>query len=250
MGTCGVTCLGGSTLCGNSCVNTQSDPAHCGSCTNVCGLPQAGAACYKGGCVIGQCNAGYADCNRVASDGCEVNTANDASNCGQCGNACGNGISCTNGTCGCTPTGQRQSFNTLSNSTVTGCVTGNPCPQDAYVVDPANALDFQGFGQSFTCSAAAPACVQNVGINTTNIAGTCQGIWDVSCDGVLMGTINTLNTTCGVSAMTNGSGCRLTFAAPRMCTNIKLVADVDTDTNSTCCGVGTPDSAILGVSVW
>lgn len=34
------------------------------------------------------CNAGYANCNGASGDGCEVNTSNDAANCGGCGNAC------------------------------------------------------------------------------------------------------------------------------------------------------------------
>src|SRR5579859_334134 len=29
-GTCGISCLGGSTLCGATCVQTNSDPLHCG----------------------------------------------------------------------------------------------------------------------------------------------------------------------------------------------------------------------------
>jgi hypothetical protein len=36
----------------------------------------------------GTCPAGFADCNGAARDGCEVKLAENAANCGACGNAC------------------------------------------------------------------------------------------------------------------------------------------------------------------
>lgn len=44
-----------------------------------------------------QCQYPYADCNGVASDGCEVDLYNDASNCGACGVHCAHG--CVGGVC-------------------------------------------------------------------------------------------------------------------------------------------------------
>jgi hypothetical protein len=37
---------------------------------------------------VGVCNSGFANCNGVAADGCEVNTTNTASSCGACGTNC------------------------------------------------------------------------------------------------------------------------------------------------------------------
>jgi hypothetical protein len=44
------------------------------------------------------CAAGTADCDGNASNGCEVNTTNDAANCGKCGFSCGGGT-CANSAC-------------------------------------------------------------------------------------------------------------------------------------------------------
>jgi hypothetical protein len=79
-----------------------SDIANCGSCSTPCnGLPNASANCVAGNCVLGKCNNGYFDCNNMPNDGCESNIASDASNCGSCGNVCGNGLVCINGGCTC-----------------------------------------------------------------------------------------------------------------------------------------------------
>nr|MBK7068859.1 DUF5050 domain-containing protein [Deltaproteobacteria bacterium] len=53
------------------------------------------------------CRIGRADCDGDASNGCEVDLATSASNCGACGAACGPGSSCVAGACAPTcPAGQ------------------------------------------------------------------------------------------------------------------------------------------------
>jgi len=34
------------------------------------------------------CNAGFANCDNLSGNGCEVNTTNDNANCGNCGVVC------------------------------------------------------------------------------------------------------------------------------------------------------------------
>jgi hypothetical protein len=69
-------------------VNTQSDPSNCGSCGKACAFPSADATCQGGACKLGPCLAATEDCNRIAADGCEVNTNSDATNCGACARPC------------------------------------------------------------------------------------------------------------------------------------------------------------------
>jgi hypothetical protein len=119
-GTCGITCNAGFLDCdgdpSNGCeVNQNSDLANCGSCGNACPTPKhATASCTQGVCGLGQCDQGWADCNKDPSDGCEVDTTTDVKNCGGCGKACTvNGELCVNSACAC-PNGQ-----TICNNTCT-----------------------------------------------------------------------------------------------------------------------------------
>ncbi len=92
-GACGFTCNAGFADCdgapANGCeVNLQNDPTHCGACPNVCNLANASQACNGGVCTIGACNAGFANCDGLVVNGCEINLQNDPTHCGSCPNAC------------------------------------------------------------------------------------------------------------------------------------------------------------------
>jgi len=41
-----------------------------------------------GACTIAACKAGYIDCNKSDTDGCEVDISSDVANCGLCGTVC------------------------------------------------------------------------------------------------------------------------------------------------------------------
>ncbi|MFO0603598.1 MAG: hypothetical protein U0324_10515 [Polyangiales bacterium] len=88
----------------NGCeVDGRSDRANCGACRRACALANATAACTAGACAVASCNAGYADCDRAAANGCEVDTRTSTAHCGGCGNACsavGGAPSCAAGACG------------------------------------------------------------------------------------------------------------------------------------------------------
>ena len=106
-----VTCDPGYADCdgvvGNGCeINTQSSNGNCGSCGNNCGaLPNVNStSCSGGGCVINTCDPGFADCDGLVGNGCEVNTQSSTGNCGGCGTDCGvlpnvNVTSCSGGGC-------------------------------------------------------------------------------------------------------------------------------------------------------
>jgi hypothetical protein len=89
------TCAAPTTLCGNTCTNRMTDPDNCGICGKVCPAYNfTDRKCLYAIC-SNACLPNYFDCNQNTADGCEVNTENDAKNCGGCGRVCGTGINCT-----------------------------------------------------------------------------------------------------------------------------------------------------------
>lgn len=78
------------TQCGQRCFDLESDPRHCGSCTNVC---DSGLSCVNGECA---CPGEMIDC----WDGC-LDPSSDALNCGACGAICENSTFCVAGECTC-----------------------------------------------------------------------------------------------------------------------------------------------------
>lgn len=119
-------------ICDNVCVDTQSDPAHCGACDAACSSAEV---CLFGACSTGGCPGAFLECSQACVDptssdvhcgSCDVacpgdrtcvdstcecaapleacgavctNTQDDPSNCGECGNPCGVGSLCEGGRC-------------------------------------------------------------------------------------------------------------------------------------------------------
>ena len=78
------------------------DPQNCGMCGFICQPNNATGKCEQGKCLINQCLEGYDDCNAISSDGCEIQTSQDTSNCGVCKKVCNlpHAVAlCVNGTC-------------------------------------------------------------------------------------------------------------------------------------------------------
>jgi hypothetical protein len=90
-------------MAANGCeVDTRTDRGNCGACTRACSLSNATAACVAGACAVATCAAGFADCDRMASNGCEVDTRVNTAHCGGCGAACsavGGTPACMAGAC-------------------------------------------------------------------------------------------------------------------------------------------------------
>lgn len=92
-GGCATTCESGFADCDGDAANgcetdTRNDVSHCGACGTMCSLPGATAGCASGRCAVATCGAGFADCDGLAVNGCEVNTQTDVAHCGACGSAC------------------------------------------------------------------------------------------------------------------------------------------------------------------
>ncbi|MEZ4391795.1 MAG: hypothetical protein R3A48_11915 [Polyangiales bacterium] len=129
----------------NGCeTDTLNDINHCGSCGRVCpSPPNAAGSCSMGVCGFA-CNVGFADCNGVPEDGCEVNLDSSPENCGRCMNRCvvnGATAACTAGQCAVGACGQDQAdcdgdpsngceTNTRTSTAHCG-MCGNRCPTPA-----------------------------------------------------------------------------------------------------------------------
>ncbi len=93
------TCPGMQRSCAAMCVDVATSVAHCGRCENAClSAANASSTCVRGLCGL-QCAAGFADCDRLASNGCEANLLTSASHCGMCGRTCTAGQVCSDGAC-------------------------------------------------------------------------------------------------------------------------------------------------------
>ena len=80
----------------------SSDAKNCGGCGMGCaGVPNAQVVCANASCAVQSCNAGFLDCDHNGNNGCEVDARADASNCGQCGNTCRQGLVCRASLCTC-----------------------------------------------------------------------------------------------------------------------------------------------------
>lgn len=85
-------------------INSAADVNNCGTCGNVCAFANAATSCNAGTCAMGTCNAGFTNCDNMAVNGCEINTAADPLNCGACNKNCATtmvnaNVSCSMGTC-------------------------------------------------------------------------------------------------------------------------------------------------------
>ena len=86
----GTQCPSGQTACGDTCVQTSQNPAHCGACDTACA---AAEVCDKGSCA-GACSAGRSDCDRAC-----VDLDTDPAHCGACDTFCTQAEICSSGKC-------------------------------------------------------------------------------------------------------------------------------------------------------
>jgi hypothetical protein len=85
--------------------NLQSDPNNCLSCGRSCAVAGGVGECSLDPtcsltpcCKIARCEPPFRDCNQTYTDGCEIDTADDPANCGDCNEACPSGV-CAGGNC-------------------------------------------------------------------------------------------------------------------------------------------------------
>ena len=84
----------------NGCeIDLRTDPDHCGSCERSCPVGDfATRGCAMAECTF-TCEEGHGDCDGDPASGCEVDLRTDTDHCGACGNACPEGLVCSEAAC-------------------------------------------------------------------------------------------------------------------------------------------------------
>lgn len=241
------TCPTGLTLSGSSCVDMKDDMQNCGKAATACSQSFAnGAAACIGGTCGGICNPGYADCDKSAANGCEVNTASDSNNCGACGHACTAGMICSGGACLCNSNCAIGSVCSSGSTCASGVCNSGACAASSCSdgVRNGNETDVDCGGGSCpacrmgkTC-AAGTDCVSSNCQGQVCAAGTCGGSacqqygetgTTPVCTNVAAGTVcaggtcdgngTCITTLANGSACTSGSSCTSGFCANGFCCN-------------------------------
>ena len=169
-------CLGGKTLCGGRCLDTTSDPAHCGGCTACTGDNQT---CVASTCV---CAAGFHMCNGICSSNLSTYSCGQTS-CTVCAiPQNGTSAACTDAGCGTCEPGY-----TLcnANTDAADCVdfTTDPtncggCNTACHVPDAGGTPTCVASVCGLTCNAgltACPAVIPTGCANLTNDIHNCGG---------------------------------------------------------------------------
>ncbi|MFO0624665.1 MAG: fibrinogen-like YCDxxxxGGGW domain-containing protein [Polyangiales bacterium] len=192
-GTCAVAaCNTGRGDCDNNSANgcetdTLTSASHCGLCGAACTLANATPRCDGGRCAIATCNAGFADCDSVAMNGCETDTRSSVAHCGGCGRSCALANAspvCTAGACrigACNP-----GFTDCDNDPANGCEvntqsSGTHCGGCNALCAPANASGACVAGRCTvaSCNAGRGDCDGSPGngceVDTTSSLSHCGG---------------------------------------------------------------------------
>lgn len=217
-------------LCGGSCV--PLDPQHgcaSASCT-PCSIANGTAGCEASGCTVVSCDAGWTDCDKDPSNGCETHTDADVDNCGACKRACSStGVAakvCSGGVCTstCVP-GKGNCAQPAAPAADDGCETstasnnqdcggcGNACANAMFNTNPAcdqglAAQKVCGCSTLFECEYGdhtAPTCT---GLGRCVCNGTtCQAGEACKDPSATDGTFGDVCTCYGGAACTTGQSC-------------------------------------------
>ena len=183
-----------------------SSVANCGACGRACAVAHATPSCAAGVCGIASCDAGHANCDGSAADGCEIDLRSDALHCGACGNRCvvpHATARCAGGGCGiaaCDP-----GFADCDGD------AGNGCEADLAGVANCGAC-------GVSCGArhhATPTCGPGCGFVCETGYADCDGDASNGCEALLAG--DRLH--CGAcgNACTQGRGCQAGACTTAVC---------------------------------
>nr|MBK7070110.1 hypothetical protein [Deltaproteobacteria bacterium] len=193
--------------------NVRTSTTHCGRCMNECpARPNGFPGCVAGACVI-SCVAGFADCNAVSSDGCEVDTRTTTSNCGSCGRECtavGGTASCVSSVC-----------------RVAGCDAGRgDCDGSA-----GNGCEVDVTSAVAHCGGCGMACAARANASSTCASGACG----IACNAGFGDCDRAIENGCEVSTTSTVTHCG---ACGRMC----ALANATAGCAASACTVATCDT--------
>lgn len=206
--TCTSGCAAGLSLCGTSCVDEDTDPQHCGSCSTACPAVSGGTAiCTPAGCGF-TCNTNDHGCGIGGTASCAAN--NDATQCGA-GALCGACSAPANAAATCTG----------------GTTCGFACNPDAHMCSGACVLDSDPNNCGSQCGTNCPGPTAGSG------AASCDGnVCSLACTGTL--------TACGgacVDETSDSANCgRCGNACPsgKRCSASVCVCDATSCANGCC----------------
>lgn len=209
-GGCGDACENGSTCAGgvctlancavgtadcdaeldNECETNLLLPDNCGGCGITCGpYDHATARCEGGLCVIDACDDGYADCDAVVGNGCEVDVTLLA-DCGSCGSDCGQlpgvlEVQCVAGVC---EIAQCEAPQADCDGAAPGCETNiaqpgscGSCGNDCSVLPNTRSVGCNDGTCEFSCESGYADCNAMPGCETDLMALTTCGACDNDC---------------------------------------------------------------------
>lgn len=149
-------------LCGDECVNTETDVAHCGGCEAPCSTENATPSCAKGECIL-SCADGFDNCDTDLATGCEQ-ALETPDHCGACDVA-----------------GIPEICDGLDNDCAVGLLADEGCPDGVSLTDGGfgahalfgNATGGDPFEDVCPAGASLVGFSGNVGGNIDRIRGVC-----------------------------------------------------------------------------
>lgn len=210
MGMCGYSCSAGETLCGATDGGTSTPDASGSADTGAMDASaEAGTdASDEGGSVVDS-GGGAMDAAGPMGPYC-ANTNNDPSNCGGCGNACGAGQTCVNGSCAC-GSGQKVCIASGTCIPENSCCNSGDCSMSGEICPMP--------GGTCSCPGGERECMKTMSCISSN--DCCV---DSDCSGVIT----------GGTCPTAGQACQCSNG-DKLCLALKIcVASTDCCTPSDC----------------
>ncbi|NOY92171.1 MAG: hypothetical protein GXP55_13315, partial [Deltaproteobacteria bacterium] len=176
---------------GNGCESSTSALGSCGSCSLACPLdpPHAASACVSGSCAL-RCDAGFADCDGDAANGCEADLSSAVS-CGSCA------VGCIAPTAACVPAGLSFACGSACPGGLTDC--GGSCAD--LDLDPGH------------CGACGTVCAAPAHAAAVCAVGACGFVCDpgfADCNGLPVDGCEA-----DLSTLSNCGGCGSVCALPQ-----------------------------------